>query len=564
MAAKTGSSSGTERPDKGPGAVEMVDEAAVFLRHTPLSTFFVYYAGALPFCLALIYFTFDMMQSASAEQHLGPESLLLTVLYFWMKTCQAVFSRRLLASIEGGDPEPWTLWRWTNTAMLQAIYAASAVIAYPVALFITIPYGWVNAFYHSISIVATSEKATLRESFVEASKLAALWPRQNHLILGVLLVGLLFLFINLAAFFSMMPELLNIFFGISTVFDENSSAWNNSTLCLDLFVFCFLILNPLNKAIYVLRCFYGRARGDGTDLLTELRRQRTLRQALTAAAILIIGFLALTVSPAALADTPPPPPPQTDAGKQTDPAVLDRAIQKTLEKDDYSWRLPPPPEVKHEKSGVNKMLEKFFHALAKGIKTLLEPVWKFVRWLMGTPKEREVDPSTVKALSSFPWQPIFWCVFVLVIAFIIFLVVRNLRSNTLPARLAAREAVPVKTVDLESESIRADDLPEDSWLAMAQQLWEKGEARLALRAFYLATLSLLAQRQLIRLSPAKSNRDYIQEYTRRLRGDLSPLPPFRENIRLFEASWYGTHAVTATIIEAMRTNHQDLRDHVAV
>jgi hypothetical protein len=87
--------------------------------------------------------------------------------------------------------------------------------------------------------------------------------------------------------------------------------------------------------------------------------------------------------------------------------------------------------------------------------------------------------------------------------------------------------------------------------------------RLALRAFYLATLSVLAQQQLVRLGPAKSNRDYLLELTRRLRGNNSLLEFFRQNVQLFEASWYGTHAVTTTIIDTMRANHQQLRTHAA-
>ena len=59
--------------------------------------FSVYYLGALPFWLAFVYFFFDMTQSADADAHLPREALLLTVLYFGMKTCQAVFARKLLA-----------------------------------------------------------------------------------------------------------------------------------------------------------------------------------------------------------------------------------------------------------------------------------------------------------------------------------------------------------------------------------------------------------------------------------------------------------------------------------
>ncbi len=106
--------------------------------------------------------------------------------------------------------------------------------------------------------------------------------------------------------------------------------------------------------------------------------------------------------------------------------------------------------------------------------------------------------------------------------------------------------------------------PKILWLSLAQELLDKGETRLALRALYLATLSLLAQRELIRLGVAKSNRDYLQELGRRLRDRTDAISPFRGSIRLFEASWYGTHAVTMAVIESMKANHQNVRSHVAV
>src|SRR5580658_6365534 len=109
----------TEASRKGLGPIEVLDEAASLLRQAPLLLFFIYYSGAFPFCLALIYFFFDMTQGSDAEAHLPGEAILLTALYFWMKTCQAVFARGLLAILEGGDPEPWTAQRWANTALLQ-------------------------------------------------------------------------------------------------------------------------------------------------------------------------------------------------------------------------------------------------------------------------------------------------------------------------------------------------------------------------------------------------------------------------------------------------------------
>ncbi|HEV3271744.1 MAG TPA: DUF4129 domain-containing protein [Candidatus Methylacidiphilales bacterium] len=555
----------TESSLRGPPAMEVLDEAVSLLRQTPLSVFSVYYLGALPFWLAFVYFYFDMTQSADADAHLPGEALLLTALYFWMKTCQAIFARKLLVLLEGEDVEPWDLPRLANTALLQTIYAGSFVIVYPLGLIITIPFGWVSAFYHNISIVATGPKSTIRSSLFEAAELSRLWPKQNHLILAILLAALLFLFINLAVFFSMIPSLLNMFFGITTVFDENGSAWQNSSFYLDVLVLCFLVLNPLNKAVYVLRCFYGRARLNGADLKVELRRQDKIRLEQAPArvlAVLLFFFVALFAAPVC-ADTPAQPTPVTTAAAPVPPANadLDQAIQKTLQKDEFAWRLPREQADQPEKEGfIARVLDRFLTFLGHEFDRLMKPLGKFLNWLFGGNRDHDSSSSALQVIANLPWKLLFLVILALVVACLIFILVRHFRRRTVnPITVLA--TVPVKTIDLETENVRADALPEDSWLALARELMDRGELRLALRALYLATLSLLAQHHLVRLSPAKSNRDYLLELTRRLRGNGAAIQLVRDNINLFEASWYGTHAVNSTIIETMLANHQQVRGH---
>jgi hypothetical protein len=554
----------TESSLKGPPAMEVLDEAVSLLRRTPLSVFSVYYLGALPFWLAFVYFYFDMTQSADADAHLPGEALLLTALYFWMKTCQAIFARKLVALLEGEDVEPWNLPRLANTALLQTIYAGSFVIVYPLGLIITIPFGWVSAFYHNISIVATGPKSTVRSSLFEAAELSRLWPKQNHLILAILLAALLFLFINLAVFFSMVPNLLNMFFGIATVFDENGSAWQNSSFYLDVLVLCFLVLNPLNKAVYAIRCFYGRARLNGADLKAELRRQDKIRLEQAPARVLaMLLFLCVALFSAPVrADTPAQPTPVTTAAPVPPAnATLDQAIQKTLQKDEFAWRLPREQSDEPEKEGfIARMLDRFLTFLGHEFEKLMKPLEKFLKWLFGGNRNHDSSSSALQVLANLPWKLLFLVILALVVACLIFILVRHFRRRTVnPTTVLAN--VPVKTVDLEAENVHADALPEDSWLALARELMDRGELRLALRALYFATLSLLAQHQLVRLGPAKSNRDYLLELTRRLRANAAAIKLVRDNINLFEASWYGTHPVNSTIIETMLANHQQVRGH---
>lgn len=559
----------TEGSLKGLPAMEILDQAVSLLRHAPPAVLSVYFLGSLPFSLGLIYFWFDMTQSAYAEKHLPGDALTLTLLYFWMKTCQAIFARHLLTILEGEDLEPWTVRRWINIALLQAIYAASLLIVYPATLLITIPFGWVNAFYHNISIVATSSKSTLGSTFREAADMARLWPKQNHLILGTLLLAVLALFLNLAVFFIMIPQLLNSLFGVETVFDENISVWNNSSFYLDVSVFCFLILNPLNKTIYVLRCFYGQARLSGTDLKAELRHFHLLRRDQIPLRTVALAFVLALTSICGTVQADPVAPVETTPTPQTDPSVksLDQAIQKTLQKDEFTWRLPREEVVAQDEGFFTRMLRSvvdyFKNALRGPIKAFGKALGDFFKWLFGNTSKHDSLGNGLSIMAAIPWRLLLLLLAVIFILVLAYMLLRHFRNQEPAVPLDTLKAATVRTVDLEAENVQADELPEDSWLALAQQLIERGDLRLALRAFYLATLSALARQQLVRLGAAKSNRDYLVELTRRLRGESAVIPIFRENVRLFEASWYGTHAVTSAIIETMRTNQQQVGRHVA-
>jgi flagellar biosynthesis protein FlhB len=556
----------TKSSVQGPRAMDVLDEAVSLLRQAPLATTSIYYLGALPYCLALIYFYFDMTQSATAEAHLPGEAMVLTGLYFWMKTCQAVFGRKLLAWLEGGDEEEWSPDRWINTALIQIIYAGSLVLVYPIALLVALPFGWVNAFYHNISVLGTGAKSTVRSSFKEAEEMARLWPRQNHLILGILLLGSFVLFLNLAVFLALIPNLLHMFFGIETVFADNQMAWNNSSFYLDVAIFCFLVLNPLNKAVYALRCFYGRARMSGADLKAELRQFERAKSAAVpvrvAALIVLFALLPAGPAPANAPATAAAPPATTTAASTPAAATLDQAIQKTLQKDEFSWRMPRAETSTTEDGFMARLIRDVLNYVDHIFEKMGKMLGKFFKWLFDhRDRNSESGNSALRILAGVPWKLLIILFAVVLAMGLVYWLAKLWRQrNILPMNVLS--AATVRTVDLEAEDVPADALPEDSWLTLAQQLIDRGELRLALRAFYLATLSMLAQNQLVRLAPAKSNRDYLVELTRRLRGRVPAVGFFQDNVRLFEASWYGTHDVTSSVIDAMRTNHQQVRTHV--
>ena len=118
-------------------------------------------------------------------------------------------------------------------------------------------------------------------------------------------------------------------------------------------------------------------------------------------------------------------------------------------------------------------------------------------------------------------------------------------------------------IDLADESVTADQMPESSWLQLAEELLAKGDCRLALRALYLAGLNYLGQKDLISVRRWKSGRDYRQELERRSRAhaltDANLTPAFARNLFLFERGWYGRHAVDRADVEAFAQGWEEIR-----
>ena len=121
----------------------------------------------------------------------------------------------------------------------------------------------------------------------------------------------------------------------------------------------------------------------------------------------------------------------------------------------------------------------------------------------------------------------------------------------------------VSAPDLTDESITADQLPESSWLQLAEEWRAKGDPRMALRALYLAGLKFLSARRLVSIHRAKTGRDYRKELERNSRLDPRVLPnvspTFAENVASFERGWYGQHPVDAAEVESFLVRLEEMR-----
>lgn len=121
--------------------------------------------------------------------------------------------------------------------------------------------------------------------------------------------------------------------------------------------------------------------------------------------------------------------------------------------------------------------------------------------------------------------------------------------------------VPAKSVQHTTE--RHESLPIErpaaEWQREANALAGKGEHLEAVRALYLAVLSLLHLRQLLRFEPTRTNGEYIRQVR------LAPQAPpalhavFEEFTRLFERKWYGDRACEAAEYRAARKLAEEIQ-----
>lgn len=536
-------------------AFELLEEAVHLLRGAPAGVFVAYYAGAVPFVLALLYFWADMSRGALAGGRCAGGALLLAALFVWMKVWQSVFAARLRAELTGGEPPRWTSRRLANVAVEHAALQAPALFFTPLLpLVIIVPEAF--GFLQSLTVLADGEAGGLRAAVRRAGKQAALWPLQQRTVQAVWLLFGLAVFINVVTFLVFGPVLLKTFLGVETAFTRGGQ-WSilNTTFFASAVALAWLCLDPLLKTVYVLRCFYGLSLSTGEDLRVDLRRARQSPGWLGAGLALLLAFNANV----AAQDTAPATKPAKEAAVQA--PDLSQSIERTLSQPEFAWRLPRDKVESLEKGWLRQFMEDTVEAVKNAINAVVEfgvKVYRKVKQFL----DRWIKPGKESSDSgSMDWQSgVQLLVFVLlaiVACVLAVLLVRAWRQRSKRPVILA-QAVPAAP-DLTDENTTADQLPEDDWLKLARELAGRGELRLAVRAMYLASLAHLGRRELVVIARFKSNRDYELELRRRARAWPELQGAFAENVGSFDRAWYGMHEVNADSLQRFESNVQRIR-----
>lgn len=576
------------------GGLTVVEEAFHLLRGAPVTLLAPYYIGSLPFILGLLYFWADMRHSAFAERYVAQAALGLSVLFVWMKCWQAAYGGRLRAVLEGQPFEAWTWRRAARTAAIQTILQPTGVIVLPASLVLILPFSWCYAWYQNLCVFGDGrDEDGIWEASRRAWDQAVLWPRQNHVVIWLLspflvMLGAALLLVmapivratspeltqvlfyiwlgmfclliiplaplgiivtlNMAFCMLAIPYALKMFLGIETTITRGGDPFNSTFLaiCCGL---TYLALDPVLKAAYALRCFYGESRRTGLDLRVALRAIRTRGAALAALISLALLGSLLVAMPARA---------QTTA---VTPEELDSSIKEVLERREFAWRMPREAGSPDDHRGG--LIEQFLAAVRdvifdylRAIADFLERVWRWIEALFPS-RGRVRGPGWGLGLDWATGVRLLLAVLLTLVAgTLVYFLIKIWRTRA-TADVQA-EVVPFAP-NLEEDEVSADTLPEDGWLELARELMGKGQLRLALRALFLAGLAALAGRELIRVAKHKSNREYVRELERRSHAAPDVLALFRESVGVFERVWYGAHGVSEELVRAFGQNQERLR-----
>jgi hypothetical protein len=548
----------------GSSATDFLEEAVHLLRRMPPKVLVPYYVGSVPFVAGFLYFWTDMSQSAFAAERHAQAALGVACLFLWMKAWQSAFAGLLHDALTGLSSPRWSVARSLRASCRQGLVQASALFVLPIAFVITLPFGWCFAFYENVAVFGAISDADLRSISHRAARQAQLWPGQNHALLSIIALFGLFVFLNVMIVLFQAPHLLHSLLGIETNLAQSGWHLLNTTLLMTALGISYLCVDPIIKAVYVLRCFHGEAIETGEDLSVTLRRLPNAMVSTTAAVLIFTccwaaaqeadrptaerGSASAAASPNQLS------PPHLDSSSVAAPE-LERAIREVITQREYGWRLP---RIKIDNEKKPGLLAAFIDSIVETLHTWVREGFRWlrdaVRWILEAIFKRFNPPHPIREPGSG------WITYVHILLYallagaagaLVFLVLRTwTRRRAKPEEV---QAEPVAAVpNLAEEDVLADELPEDGWLKLAQELAERGELRLSLRALYLASLANLGRRQVIRIAKFKSNRDYERELTRRKPGERVLQTAFAELVSTFDWVWYGVGDVNETVLAEFR------------
>jgi hypothetical protein len=423
------------------------------------------------------------------------------------------------------------------------------------------------------------ENGTERHSLVGCVGLANQWFSGGLLLFLMLFPLWTAVWLNLLILAVVLPQLLHSILGVNTLLSTQIGIYSlieSSAFWLALLAGAWLAIDPIVKCTFVVVYQHLRSRREGDDLrglLMSLPRAQQKKAQLVASgaaggmvmpgALLVLAAILLGFSATASAAPPPQAQSTTEmpasSGRGAQVQRLRLALDQESHRAIYRWH-----DVEHPSTPtwLDKSLERIWnsidHAL-RAIERFLRKLWPR-GWKLSLGNEKR-GAWQLKGLRL-------WLAAIAIVTLVAGALLFVVRRRREPALLSI--SVEIAPLPGLSDSAAASERSEYEWFALASRLEGEGELRLALRAAYLGLLSGLAQREWLTIRRDRTNREYLNEFTRRWRRRpqaaleaRADIPEqLRGSLRQFDRVWYGSHAMTRETVTAYCQNQREFLSHV--
>ena len=563
-------------------ALEALERGFALFKSTFALEAWWYYSGAAPLVLCFIPMWVVNGQIRLSDGALLAEAALLTGAYLLRAWSVSNYMQRVRERAFG-VPRPRPEGAAAQLAAIGRLLAWKIVLSAAALVGLTTIVGatWCYSACQFASFEAR-EDSSKRHSLGGCIALSSQWFG-GGLVLFLMMVPLwIAVWLNGLIVALLVPQLLHSIFGVNTLLSTAMGIFSltrSSAFWLSLFAGAWLALDPIVKCSFVIVYQHLQSRHEGDDLrglLVSLPREQEKKAQMIASTAgggrVAIG--ALAVLAAILAGTSPLASARAAQASQTrgseeTPAntareaqlqKLRRALAEESQRAIYRWHdadHPSPPT--------------WFDKLMTKIQQRIEHAWNALRNFLRRlwPRGPNLSPGDGKAGT---WQLKnlrLWLTLIAILTVGAGAVLFWLRWRR---EAAAQLSIPLAIAPLPdlSDGAVASERSEDEWFALADRLEREGELRLALRSVYLGLLAGLAQREWLTIRRDHTNRDYLNEFTRRWRrrpqaaqGQRIEIPEkLRGSLRQFDRVWYGSYVLTPEAVTAYRQDQRELLNHV--
>jgi hypothetical protein len=568
----------TSRRRHSLNALEAWERGFALFRSTFTGEAWRYYVGSAPliFCFIPIWVANGQIQLSNGFVLM--EAALLAACYLLRVSMVASYMQRVRARAFGtpiSKPPKGSAWARDLARLLAWKITLSAGVLIGLLVFAGAP--WLYSACQFASLEA-HDSGGGTHSMRGCLSLASQWFGGSVLLFVMLFPFWIAVWLNGLIVALLLPQLLHSIFGVNTLLSTRSGIFaltESSAFWLSLFAAAWLALDPVVKCSYVIIYQHLRSKREGDDLrglLASLPRHQQIKTQMIASTttskrvlgtLVMVAAFTFGIGQVAHAQQTPPAPNRVevldDSSRQQRVEHLRKAMTVESQRAIYRWHdaeHPSPP------NWFDKLMTKIGLWIEHG----WDAFWDFLHKLW----PRNLDISLGSG-SDHHWKLKdlrLWLWLIVILTLATGGVLFWLRRRRDAASLSIPQAV-VPLLDL-AEGALASVRSEDEWFALAGQLEKEGELRFALRAAYFGLLAGLAERQWLTIRRDRTNREYLDEFTRRWRrrpqAALAPRAEIPEKVRgslrQFDRVWYGLHLLTPEAVTVYRQDQRELLSNV--